>query len=467
MTTLQQIPQRPRLSDLAVVAQGVLHGADQAFAGVGIDARRLAAGEVFFALHGERADGHAHIGQAAEAGAPGAVVEQVADTSIAQIEVSNTQQALQTAGAAWRALFDGPVVGITGSNGKTTVRRMVTAVLAEQLGPVLASTGNFNNHLGVPLTLLGLRHNHASAVIEMGANHIGEIEVLAGWARPTIGVITNAGDAHLEGFGSRDGVARGKGELYEQLRADGVAVINADDAYAGQWRETAAHCRRLCFSLDDNSADVSAHGAEITAAGSRFVLATQAGQVPVHLALPGQHNIRNALAAAAVAVALDVPLEAIASGLARVQPTPGRLEQLPGRFGARIVDDSYNANPVSLATALDWLAQQPGPRWLVLGDMGELGETADQAHRRAGQQARDQGVQRLWATGEKSRLAVDEFGGDDWFGNHAQLGKQVAQALADNTSEPPIVLIKGSRAAHMDRIVALLVDEAAAGGASC
>src|SRR5699024_8575130 len=181
-----------------------------------------------------------------------------------------TLQALQDAGAAWRALFDGPLVGITGSNGKTTVRRLLTAVLAQRFAPVLASEGNFNNHLGVPLTLLGLRRGHASAVIEMGANHAGEIELLARLARPGVGVITNAGDAHLEGFGSRDGVARAKGELYEQLGADATAIINADDAYAGQWTSTADHCRRLYFSLDGQDADVTASDVAIDGAGSRF-----------------------------------------------------------------------------------------------------------------------------------------------------------------------------------------------------
>lgn len=468
MNTLTHMPDTPRLSDLAAAASGQLHGEDCAFHGVGIDTRRLSLGDVFFALHGERADGHAHVDQAAKLGATAAVVEHVSSTAIPQIEVSDTQQALQHAGAVWRALFDGPVVGITGSNGKTTVRRMLTAVLAERFGPVLASKGNFNNHLGVPLTLLCLRRSHASAVIEMGANHAGEIDMLAGLARPTVGVVTNAGDAHLEGFGSRDGVARAKGELYEQLDPGAIAIINADDAYAEQWADTATHCRRLYFSLDGQAADISAHDIELAGEGSTFVLVTPNGGATVNLALPGTHNIRNALAAAAAATALGMQAQDIAAGLAKTTPTAGRLAMLPAKFGARVVDDSYNANPVSLNVALDWLSQQPGPRWLVLGDMGELGDVTDQAHRDAGQQARNEGADRLWATGEKSRLAVDEFGHDGfWFADHEQLGQALLDALAETTFEPPIVLIKGSRTAKMDRIVALLTTGVEVGGASC
>src|SRR5699024_5738280 len=244
------LPDTPRLSDLATVAGGRLRGDDRPFAGVAFDSRRLHDDDVFFALHGEHADGHEHVQRAAALGAAAAVVEHRCDAALAQIEVEDTLQALQQAGAAWRQMFDGPVVGITGSNGKTTVRRMLTAILEQRFAPVLASEGNFNNHLCVPLTLLRLRREHNSAVIEMGANHRGEIELLAGLAQPGIGVITNAGDAHLEGFGSRDGVARAKGELYEQLGANAIAVINADDIYAAQWADTAAHCQRLYFALD-------------------------------------------------------------------------------------------------------------------------------------------------------------------------------------------------------------------------
>lgn len=468
MSSALTLPATPRLSDLAAAATGRLHGTDRSFAGVGIDTRRLQRGDVFVALHGAQADGHAHVAQAADGGAAAAVVERRVDAALAQIEVIDTQQALQQAGAAWRQRFDGPVVGITGSNGKTTVRRMLTAILAQRFAPVLASSGNFNNHLGVPLTLLRLRREHNAAVIEMGASHAGEIDMLAGLTQPTVGLITNAGDAHLEGFGSRDGVARAKGELYQQLAVGATAIINADDVYASQWTQTAAHCRRLYFSLGDVTADVYARAVELTGTGSRFELHAAATVAPVTLAMPGEHNVRNALAAAAAAVALGVDASAIAAGLAQVQPTAGRLALRAASHGARVVDDSYNANPVSLNAALDWLALQPGQHWLVLGDMGELGASADAAHRAAGERAAATGVARLWATGAKSRLAVDAFGAaGHWYADHDTLGAALEAALAQTAAAPPIVLVKGSRSAHMDRIATRLTAAATQAGASC
>lgn len=466
MSVLTHIPATPRLSHLAQAAEGQLHGVDQVFATVGIDTRRLAVGDVFVALHG-RHDGHAHVAQAATGGAAGALVERVVEAPLAQIEVTDTQAALQRAGAAWRQAFAGAVVGITGSNGKTTVRRMLTAILEQSLAPVLASAGNFNNHLGVPLTLLGLRAGHASAVLEMGANHAGEIEQLTRLVRPRVGVITNAGDAHLEGFGSRHGVARGKGELYAQLAPDAVAVINADDTYAGQWQGTAAHCHQLMFSLDGNAAEVMASDVVIEGAGSRFTLILPSGQTSVTLAFPGEHNVRNALAAAAAATALGVSAERIAAGLAQATPEAGRLVPRVGLHGAHVVDDSYNANPASLHAGLAWLARQSGPRWLVLGDMAELGAAADAAHEAAGRHARAAGIERVWATGPESRLTVDSFGeGGAWFADRTQLLTALQAALAAQAAPVPTILVKGSRSAHMDHVVAHLT-AAAAGGASC
>src|SRR5699024_4389662 len=381
-------PETPWLGDLAQAARGRLHGPDRTFDGVTIDTRRLRPGAVFFALQGANSNGHDHVAGAAAAGAAGAVVERRLDAPLSQIEVTDTQVALQQAGAAWRQGYQGPVVGITGSNGKTTVRRMVTAILTHHATPVLASRENFNNHLGVPLTLLELHHDHTAAVVELGANHAGEIENLAQLAQPTIGLITNAGDAHLEGFGSLDGVARAKGELYEQLAPGSTAIINADDDYAEQWARTAHHCRQLSFSLDGVQADVRAHDVALHGAASHFMLQLPDAQQRIELALPGAHNVRNALAAATVAAAMAIPAADIAAGLAAVTPEAGRLAASAGPHGARIVDDSYNANPVSLHVALDWLARQTGPRWLVLGDMAELGAGADAAHREAGRRAR-------------------------------------------------------------------------------
>jgi len=465
MSGLTHMPATPRLSDLARAANGRLHGADQDFADVGIDTRRLAEKDVFFALQGNH-DGHEHVAQAAALGAAGAVVERLQNAPLAQIQVDNTEQALQQAGAAWRQTFAGPVIGVTGSNGKTTVRRMLAAILAQCRAPVLASSGNFNNHLGVPLTLLGLRAHHASAVIEMGANHAGEITALSHLVQAQVAVVTNAGDAHLEGFGSRAGVARAKGEIYAALAPGASAIINADDAYAEQWTATAAHCRRLYFSLDGGHADVAAEQVALTDNGSRFALRLPNQRVAIELALPGEHNVRNALAAAAAAHTVGAMAADIAAGLGAITAAAGRLAAMPGLHGARLIDDSYNANPASLQAALHWLAAQPGPRWLVLGDMGELGAATAQAHRDAGLQARAAGIEQLWATGPASEQAAASFGdGGQWFACQAQLGDALLAALA-GAAERPTLLVKGSRSAHMDRIVALLAP-AAAGGEPC
>lgn len=454
-----------RLSDMAEAVDGRLHGADRAFAGVSIDTRTLPANALFFALRGEHTDGHAYVDKAASLGAAGAVVDRVTDSRVPQIEVADTTAALQRAGAAWRQAFPGTVVGITGSNGKTSVKEMLASILREQ-APTLATQGNLNNHLGVPLTLLRLTAGFETAVIEMGASHGGEIAMLCELARPKIGLVTNAGLAHLEGFGSREAVAAAKGELYAHLPDDGIAIINADDAFSEQWSARAAHCQRLYFAYDDAAAEIHARDVVFDDAGGRFTLVTPAGSCAVELALPGEHSIRNALAAAAAAAALGVPVKTIAAGLAGVSAVGGRLAARPAQ-GARLIDDSYNANPASLDAALAWLARQEGPRWLVLGDMAELGAAADDAHRRAGEQARQAGVERLWATGDKSRIAVEAFGnGGEWFADHHELNAALLQAL-DAAQALPFVLVKGSRSARMDRVVdALTADCATAAGAT-
>ncbi len=348
---------------------------------------------------------------------------------------------------------------MTGSNGKTTVKQMIASVLGEA-GTVLATEGNLNNHLGVPLTLMRLDNDHARAVIEMGANHPGEIGQLAAIARPTVGVITNAGWAHLEGFGSREGIAKAKGELFIRLPDDGTAVINLDDDYAGLWQELAGRRRVVGFGLEACEADVRAADIEITEQGSRFMLVIGGAQARVELAMPGRHNVANALAAAGVAHAMGLEIAKIAAGLARMAHVGGRLAVTTARDGARLVDDSYNANPGSLAAALAWLATQNGPRWAALGDMGELGDHTEAAHEQAGHDARAAGVSRLFVTGAAGRATARTFGdGGQWFADRESLIAALTEALAEAESAP-IVLVKGSRSAGMDQVAAALTPRA-------
>ncbi len=428
-------------------------GADARFTRVCTDSRQVAAGDLFVALKGERYDGHEFVARAGAHGAAGAVVSRLQECELPQVVVPDTLQGLQDYAASWRADFELPVVAVTGSNGKTTTKQMLSAIFAAR-GPVLATAGNLNNHIGVPLTLLGLRAEHRTAVIEMGANHAGEIARLAEIARPQIGVVTQAGDAHLEGFGSREGVAKAKGELFAALRSGGVAVINNDDAFAPLWKTLAAGASQITFSLTER-ADVSALNIEPTAAGAgmRFELRAAEGRVAVQLPLAGRHNVSNALAAASCAVALGMDLKDIAAGLAQVKPAAGRLSWLTTASGARILDDSYNANPGSLRAGLEVLAACAGRRILVLGDMGELGPEAARLHAEAGALARQLGIDALYATGRWSEAAVKRFGAAAW---HLPSAEALVEAIRPQIDSKTSLLVKGSRSSRMERVVAAL-----------
>lgn len=437
------------LGALSHVVGGRLCGDDGPFAALSTDTRTLKPGDLFIALTGPNFDGHDFVRRAACLGAAGALVGRELSCILPQVVVDSPLVALQRYAANWRGRFRGPLVGVTGSNGKTTVKELLRAIFAER-GGVLATQGNFNNHIGVPLTLLRLRPTHRAAVIEMGANHAGEIADLAGIARPTAGVVTMAGPAHLEGFGSIEGVARAKGELFSALPPDGVAAINADDPFAGLWANMAAHCRRVRFALDAG-AEVGARHLDPTADGSRFELVTPERSVHVSLKLPGRHNVMNALAAAAVAWGCGLGANQIAAGLNGARALQGRLRRVPGISGARVVDDSYNANPASLRAALEWLAQQPGELWAVVGDMAELGEDGRRMHADCGELARALGVQRLFAVGPLSQAAAQAFGaGAEHFDSIDALLASLREALLSGTE--PTVLIKGSRSAGMERI---------------
>jgi UDP-N-acetylmuramoyl-tripeptide--D-alanyl-D-alanine ligase len=450
-----------RMSDLARRLDAPLHGQDARFTRVTTDSRALAPGDLFVALKGERFDGHHFIEQAHRAGAAGALVSEAQPSNLPQVIVQDTLSGLQEYAISWRGDFHIPVVGVTGSNGKTTVKQMLTAILARR-GPVLATVGNLNNHIGVPLTLLSLREEHKTAVIEMGANHFGEIARLAGLARPDVGVVNNAGDAHLEGFGSREGVARAKGELFEALE-HGVAVINADDDYAPLWHEM-ARGDVLSFGLAED-ADVRAVHARPeppdAPTGMDFELRTPEGRQGVRLPLPGLHNVRNALAAAACAVALGVDARDIAAGLLNVRPVAGRLGWRKALGGARLLDDTYNANPTSLRAGLELLMAVKARRWLVLGDMGELGRGSEQLHFAAGEDARALGIERLYAVGALAREAARGFGAGAV--HFEDIGALIAEVRERLTPEVAL-LVKGSRSSRMERVVAGLTGEEAIGG---
>ncbi|MEJ2276078.1 MAG: UDP-N-acetylmuramoyl-tripeptide--D-alanyl-D-alanine ligase, partial [Woeseiaceae bacterium] len=361
---------------------GELIGDDREFSGISTDTRSLGEGQLFFALQGPNFDGGDFVGAARERGAAGAVVAALTDDDIAQIRVDDARLALGRFGAAWRDDHDVTVIGVTGSNGKTTLKEMIASCLG-RVAPTLATEGNLNNDIGVPLMLARIEPTHRFAVLEMGANHAGEIAYLASLARPDVAVITNAGPAHLEGFGSLDGVARAKGEILQDASRPRVAVLNADDPYFDYWRSLVNDVRSISFGLGENG-EVRADGVEITPDGSQFTLHVGNDHIAVALPLSGIHNVRNACAAAAVAHALEVPANDIRQGLQDVGRVGGRLEPLPGAGGATLFDDSYNANPVSVVAAAEFLAALPGESWLVLGDMKELGDDAAELHREVG-----------------------------------------------------------------------------------
>lgn len=445
------------LTQATTMVEGRLHGPDRDFKGVSIDTRRLSAGELFVALGGDRFDGHAFVGDAKEKGAAGALVEQVETCELPQIEVQDSRASLGSLSRRWREQYELPVVGVTGSNGKTTVKEMLASIFS-CAGTVLATRGNLNNDIGVPLTLLRLEAGHRYAVIEMGANHFGEIAYLTSLAQPAIGVITNAAPAHLEGFGDLDGVARAKGELIEGLPHDGTAVINADDDYAPVWRSLAGERPVLTFAREAN-ADVRAHdvqpltGSEST--GSNFRLTCSHGERSVRLSLAGLHNVSNALAAAASALAAGAGLDAIAEGLSRVTAVGGRLNLIERADGVCVVDDSYNANPSSLEVAMDYVCELGGAAWLVLGDMGELGDEAGSLHADTGEQAKARGFQRLFTVGPLAANAAKTFGdGAEAFATAGDLITSLENQLVPGVT----VLVKASRRMQFETVVEALTD---------
>jgi UDP-N-acetylmuramoyl-tripeptide--D-alanyl-D-alanine ligase len=433
-------------------------GPDAVFTGVSTDTRSIRPGDLFVALRGERFDGHAFLDAAFAAGAVAAMVDERAHVVRAQASlliVTDTRLALGRLAAAWRERFTIPVIAVTGSNGKTTVKEMLAAVLREAAGEpgVLATAGNLNNDIGMPLTLLQLRSQHRFAVIEMGMNHLGEIRYLTQLARPDVALVNNAGSAHIGEVGSREAIARAKGEIYEGLRPGGVALVNTDDDFAELWREMNAGRRVVDFGIERPAA-VSAQY-ELGGDGTLVTVRTPLTQYLVRLGVPGAHNVRNALAAAAVCHVLGIRTPCITAGLSNYAGTSGRLQRKRSHSGAIFIDDTYNANPDSVMAAIDVLMLSPGRRLLVLGDMGELGEAGEQLHAEVGAHARRAGVDQLFTLGTLSQAAANSFGPR---ARHFQDLDTLCAALDQALTSDATVLVKGSRFMRMERVVQRFVN---------
>jgi UDP-N-acetylmuramoyl-tripeptide--D-alanyl-D-alanine ligase len=441
-------------SELLVPLDARRVGHDCSFSGVSIDSRAITPGQLFVALTGPRFDGHDYLDQVAAKGAVGALVErEIPGSSLPQLIVGDTRKALAQLGALNRnAFIDKPVAAITGSSGKTTVKEMLASILRTR-GPVLATRGNLNNELGVPLTLLELGPDVDAAVIELGASRVGEIAFTVSLTKPHVSVLTNAGTAHVGEFGGPDKIVEAKGEIIEGLDARGVAVLNLDDTAFEIWKARAGSRKVLSFSRSNSRADFYASDLGIDARGCpTFTLNSPSGSAPVQLNLLGAHNVANALAAAAAAHALDVSLPGIVAGLDSVQPVKGRTVAQLAPNGMRVIDDTYNANPTSVAAATDILTGFPGRKVLVLGDIGELGAWAEQGHRDVGEYAVGK-VDALYAVGPLMAHAVKAFGQD---ARHFETQAELIEALGAEHDTNTTILIKGSRSAAMENVVAAL-----------
>jgi UDP-N-acetylmuramoyl-tripeptide--D-alanyl-D-alanine ligase len=444
-----------RLNKIAGLLNGKLIGSDAYVTAVSTDSRSLNSGALFVAIQGPRFDGHEFVNAAQRQGAVGAVVSRTLPSTLPQIRVADTRLALGGLGAAWRERFCGPLIALTGSNGKTTVKEMLAAILRCR-GDVLATAGNQNNDIGVPLTLLRLGKEQY-AVIEMGANHRGEIGYLSNLVQPDVALITNAGPAHLEGFGDLNGVAQGKGEIFQGLRSPGVAVINRDDPYAAYWTSLLRNRDIVDFSLEHPA---QVEGRVLDLAHNHLRLSVAGRSVEMKLPLPGLHNLRNALAAAAASIAVGATLDEIQQGLQSSYVVSGRLQYLQGNNGVTVINDTYNANPASLHAALRTVGAVQGDKWLVLGDMAELGAEAEVLHKEAGILARAASFQRCYAIGNYSRRTAVAFGAEGMhYNNVEELIRELQWAIAQ-CGEKLTILIKGSRSMHMERVVDALVAEA-------
>ncbi|CAN0618324.1 D-alanyl-D-alanine-adding enzyme [Burkholderia multivorans] len=453
-----------------LIPGATVHGdADVSFERVSTDSRTAGPGELFVALKGERFDAHDFVGDVAARGAAAALVSRIpAGAGMPTIEVADTRVALGALAHGWRARFALPLVAVTGSNGKTTVKEMIASIFAAAVGADarLATAGNFNNDIGLPLTLLRLNGAHRLAVIELGMNHPGETDVLARLAAPTVALVNNAQREHQEFMATVEAVALEHAAVIHALAPDGVAVFPADDAYAGIWRVAATGNRIIDFALHDGERQTSAQVTGRLAAGE-LAVDTPAGRIAVRLRALGEHNARNALAATAAALAAGVGLSAIQAGLEAFEPVKGRLQVrraiAGGLAGATVVDDTYNANPDSMRAAIDVLASQPAPRVLVIGDMGEVGDEGPAFHREVGAYARERGIDALFALGDATRDACAAYGSA---ARHFDgVDALVPALLAAGYGAQATILVKGSRYMKMERVVDALTNQSAAGAA--
>ena len=440
------------LSEVAKAVNGRMIGEDVLVQSVGTDSRNIVKNQLFIGIKGENFDGNTFASEAIRLAAAAVLVSDANTQASPAVVVQDTRLALGKLAKHWREKFKIPLVAVTGSNGKTTVKEMIAAILAAAKETVLATQGNLNNDIGLPLTLLKIRAEHAIAVIEMGMNHLGEIDYLARIAQPTVAVINNAGTAHIGELGSRDNIAKAKGEIFAGLAVDGIAVINADDDFAEYWKSLNAHKAITTFGLK-KSADVSA-SYRINGNVTEINLKTPSGQIEFKLSVLGVHNIRNALAASAVAVALDVSNEDIAKGLAVFGAVKGRLNWLVSANGAVVIDDTYNANPDSMKAAIDVLANQKTLQIFVMGDMGELGADASQMHVDIGAYAKQKGITHFLTFGDLSAKAAQEFGSNS---QHFTTLETLIAAIKLLMKEETTVLVKGSRFMQMERVVKEIV----------
>lgn len=444
------------LQALATCVAGELKGDDsQQVSHLSIDARQVKKGSLFAALSGERVDGHDFLDQAEKNQASAALVEHWQASGLAQIKVKSVVAALAALARYNRQLYTAPLVAVTGNSGKTSVKEMLAAILSAYFGEVLATQGNLNNALGVPLTLTRLNLAHKAAVVELGANHLGEIHKLASMALPDIGIITNVTGAHLGEFGSRQAIAQAKAEILAQIKPGGCVILNADDPFYEFWQQQATS-KVLSFGFEQ--ADICATQVSLNKLGKpEFYLVTPWGEQKISLQLLGKHNIANALAAIAAAGQLGVPLTLQAEALQKIQPVKGRLHSMRAWADALLLDDSYNASPGAVKSAIDLLAELPGKKILVLGSLAELGSAADSIHGDLGLYARSQGLDALFALEGKASLAAKSFGeGGKIAASHQALAEILKPELNANTC----ILVKGSRSARMDKLVALLSKKA-------
>ncbi len=443
------------LSRAAAAIDAIHVGDDVTFHGCNTDTRTIEPDSLFIALQGDNFDGHDFVDMAEQKRASSLMLSRQVAHSLPALMVDDTRKSMGLLAKHWREQLDIPMVAITGSNGKTTVKEMVKSILST-VASVHATSGNFNNDIGVPLTLFAMDTSHHYAVIEMGANHLGEIEWLSAIAQPNVAVITQCAPAHLEGFGSIEGVARAKSEIFSGLKPGGTAVINADDNYAGFWLDKSSQHDHVSFGIETEQADIRAIDIDSDNEMTRFTLLANDESIVISLPLLGRHNVMNALAAAACCISLDIPLTSIQAGLRSMTPVKGRLQIKRGYQNSKIIDDTYNANPVSLNAAIKVLASYQGKRIMVLGDMGELGDDAKTMHANAGKQALEMGIDALYTLGELSQFAHAAFGKHaQHHQSHDALIGALKQVVDDNTT----ILVKGSRAIQMERIVNALTEE--------